>query len=185
MRVLVVEDEPKMLGLLRRGLAEEGHVADGARDGETAVAMALASTYDVIALDIMLPRQDGLAVCRQLRERDVWTPILLLTARDSVEDRVRGLDNGADDYLNKPFDFDELLARLRALTRRKLPPREAELSVAGLRLDPATRRVWRGETDGALAFPAARVRVGLRAGAPVERGRRLHPPASRQGRPPV
>jgi two-component system, OmpR family, response regulator len=109
--------------------------------------MALASTYDVIALDIMLPRQDGLAVCRQLRERDVWTPILLLTARDSVEDRVRGLDNGADDYLNKPFDFDELLARLRALTRRKLPPREAELSVAGLRLDPATRRVWRGETE--------------------------------------
>jgi len=142
---LVVEDDQKMATLLRRGLAEEGYAADVARTGKDAIDMARAATYDVIVLDVMLPDLDGLGVCRQLRDSGVWTPILMLTARDRVLDRVAGLDAGADDYLTKPFSFAELLARLRALTRRSMPGRPAVLQAGSLRLDPATRQVWRGE----------------------------------------
>jgi two-component system, OmpR family, response regulator len=147
MRVLIVEDEVKMAALLRRGLSEEGHLAEVAGDGETAVAMARASAYDAIVLDVMLPRLDGFSACRQMREAGVWTGVLMLTARDSVHDRVSGLDCGADDYLVKPFSFSELLARLRALARRAESPRPTQLIVGDLRLDPATRRVWRGEVE--------------------------------------
>ncbi|MFI5061711.1 MAG: response regulator transcription factor [Actinomycetales bacterium] len=147
MRVLIVEDEVKMAALLRRGLSEEGHLAEVAGDGETAVAMARASAYDAIVLDVMLPRLDGFSACRQMREAGVWTGVLMLTARDSVHDRVAGLDCGADDYLVKPFSFSELLARLRALARRAESPRPTQLIVGDLRLDPATRRVWRGEVE--------------------------------------
>jgi two-component system, OmpR family, response regulator len=118
MRVLVVEDEVKMGGLLKRGLTEEGHAADVARTGDDALWMAVATEYDAIVLDVMLPGRDGFAVCRELRERGVWSPVLMLTARDGVRDRVEGLDAGADDYLAKPFQFDERLARIRALHRR-------------------------------------------------------------------
>jgi two-component system OmpR family response regulator len=143
MRALVVEDEVKMAALIRRGLVEEGYVADIARTGEDALWMASAAPYDAILLDVMLPGRDGFDVCRELRETGVWTPILMLTARDGVDDRVAGLDSGADDYLIKPFSFAELLARLRALTRRGLSERPTVLEVGSLRLDPATREVWR------------------------------------------
>src|SRR3982751_5805518 len=118
MRVLIVEDEPRMAGLVRRGLVEEGHAADVAAQGEDAVWMAQAHPYDAIVLDVMLPGLDGFETCRRLRGAGVWAPVLMLTARDAVEDRVAGLDSGADDYLVKPFAFAELLARLRALARR-------------------------------------------------------------------
>ena len=147
MRVLVVEDEVKLSGLLRRGLTEEGYAADVARTGEDALWMARSVEYDAIVLDLMLPELDGLEVCRGLRDSGVWTPVLMLTARDAVEDRVAGLDAGADDYLQKPFSFAELLARLRALARRGLPERPTVLEVGSLRLDPATRQVWRGEVE--------------------------------------
>jgi two-component system, OmpR family, response regulator len=147
MRVLIVEDETKMAKLLRRALGEESHLADVARDGESAVSMARASDYDAIVMDVMLPGIDGFTACRRIREASVWTPILLLTARDAVVDRVAGLDSGADDYLTKPFSFDELLARLRALVRRGETPRPAVIQVGDLRLDPATRRVWRGQDE--------------------------------------
>ncbi|HEY0388108.1 MAG TPA: response regulator, partial [Gaiellales bacterium] len=147
MRVLVVEDEVKMAALLRRGLIEDGHLVEVAGDGETAVAMARATEYDAIVLDVMLPRLDGFSACRRIREAGVWTGVLMLTARDSVQDRVSGLDCGADDYLVKPFSFSELLARLRALARRGGQPRPTQLVVDDLVLDPASRRVWRGETE--------------------------------------
>jgi two-component system OmpR family response regulator len=147
MRVLIVEDEVKMAGLLRRGLREEGFAADVARTGDDALWMARATEYDAIVLDVMLPGVDGFEVCRRLREDDVWSPVLMLTARDAVGDRVTGLDAGADDYLTKPFSFAELLARLRALARRPPLERPAILEVGDLRLDPATRRVWRGEVE--------------------------------------
>jgi two-component system OmpR family response regulator len=143
MRALVVEDEVKMAALIRRGLVEEGYAADIARTGEDAIWMASSTPYDAILLDVMLPGRDGFDVCRELRRTGVWTPILMLTARDGVEDRVAGLDSGADDYLSKPFSFAELLARLRALTRRGLSERPTVLEVGSLRLDPATREVWR------------------------------------------
>ena len=145
MRALVVEDEPKMAVLLRRGLAEEGYAADVAGTGEDAIDLAGAIPYDAIVLDVMLPGLGGIEVCLQLRASGVWTPILMLTARDGIEDRVAGLDAGADDYLVKPFSFAELLARLRALARRGQAERPAVLQVGSLRLDPATRQVWRGE----------------------------------------
>ena len=151
MRVLVVEDEVKMASLVRRGLVEEGHAADVAGTGEDAVWMAQAHPYDAIVLDVMLPGQSGFETCRRLRNAGVWSPVLMLTARDGVEDRVSGLDAGADDYLAKPFSFAELLARLRALARRGGVERPAELLVGDLRLDPATRRAWRGETEIALS----------------------------------
>jgi two-component system OmpR family response regulator len=150
-RALVVEDELKMAALVRRGLVEEGYAADVARTGEDALWMAQATPYDAIVLDVMLPDLDGFDLCRELRENGVWSPVLMLTARDGVEDRVAGLDSGADDYLTKPFSFAELLARLRALTRRGPAERPTVLAVGPLRLDPATRQVWRGGTEVELS----------------------------------
>jgi len=147
MRILIVEDEPKLARLLARGLDEEGHAVDVAATGEDALWMAGAAPYDAIVLDVMLPGLDGFGVCRALRERKVWTPVLMLTARDAVEDRIQGLDSGADDYLLKPFAFTELLARLRALVRRGHTERPTQLEAGDLRLDPATRRVWRADTE--------------------------------------
>jgi two-component system OmpR family response regulator len=150
-RALVVEDELKMAALVRRGLTEEGYAADVARTGEEALWMAQSIPYDAIVLDVMLPDLDGFDLCRELRENGVWSPVLMLTARDGVEDRVAGLDSGADDYLTKPFSFAELLARLRALTRRGPAARPTVLAVGQLRLDPATRQVWRGEAEVELS----------------------------------
>jgi two-component system, OmpR family, response regulator len=147
MRVLVVEDEKKLGELLGRGLREEGYAADVADRGEEALWMARAVPYDAIVLDVMLPGADGFEVCRRLRRDGVWTPVLMLTARDAVDDRVGGLDAGADDYLTKPFAFEELLARIRALTRRGQIERPAVLEVGDLRLDPAAHRAWRGEQE--------------------------------------
>src|SRR5436190_2369103 len=151
MRVLVVEDEVKMASLIRRGLREEGLSADVAVKGEDALWMAQATEYEAIVLDVMLPGLDGFETCSRLREAGVWSPVLILTARDAVEDRVAGLDGGADDYLIKPFSFAELLARLRALVRRGPIERPVMLEVGDLKLDPATRRVWRGEAEVALS----------------------------------
>ena len=151
MRILVVEDELKMAALLRRGLAEEGHAVDVAATGDDGVWMAQAADYDAIVLDLMLPGLDGVSVCRRWRENGVWAPVLMLTARDGIEDRVAGLDAGADDYLRKPFSFTELLARLRALARRGTPERPIVLEVGDLKLDPATRQVWRGDTEISLS----------------------------------
>jgi two-component system OmpR family response regulator len=147
MRVLIVEDQPKMASLIRRGLRQEGMAADVAKEGEEALVKAGATEYDAIVLDVMLPGIDGFEVCRRLRDDGVWSPVLMLTARDGVEDRVAGLDSGADDYLVKPFSYAELLARLRALARRGPVERPTELEVGDLRLDPASRRVWRGERE--------------------------------------
>jgi two-component system, OmpR family, response regulator len=147
MRVLVVEDEKKLGELLGRGLREEGYAADVADRGEAALWMAHAVAYDAIVLDVMLPGVDGFDVCRRLRRDGVWTPVLMLTARDAIEDRVSGLDTGADDYLTKPFSFDELLARLRALTRRAPAERPAVLEAGDLHLDPAAHRAWRGDEE--------------------------------------
>jgi two-component system OmpR family response regulator len=145
MRVLVVEDEVKMAGLLKRGLEEEGYAVDTAGDGEQAVWLATENPYDLLVLDVMLPDLDGFEVCRRLREAGRWSPVLMLTARDGVADRVAGLDAGADDYLTKPFSFAELLARLRALVRRGAPERPPVLRVGDLTVDPAGRRVARGD----------------------------------------
>jgi two-component system, OmpR family, response regulator len=147
MRVLVVEDEPKMAALVARGLREEGHAADVVARGEDALWMANSAPYDAIVLDVMLPGLDGFATCRQLREQGVWAPVLMLTARDAVGDRVGGLDAGADDYLLKPFSFAELLARLRALVRRAPAERPTLLEAGDLHLDPAARRAWRGKKE--------------------------------------
>ena len=144
MRLLVVEDDVKMAALIRRGLVEEGAAVDVARSGEDALWMAASTPYEAVVLDVMLPGIDGFETCRRLRGDGVWTPVLLLTARDSVEDRVAGLDGGADDYLTKPFSFAELSARLRALARRGQRERPAVLEAGSLRLDPATRQAWRG-----------------------------------------
>jgi two-component system OmpR family response regulator len=143
MRLLVVEDEVKMSGLLRRALEEEGYAVDVTGSGEEALWLGTENPYDAIVLDLMLPDADGFAVCRGLRERGRWTPVLMLTARDAVRDRVAGLDAGADDYLTKPFSLAELLARLRALIRRGASERPAVLRVGDLSLDPAARRVAR------------------------------------------
>ena len=147
MRVLIVEDEAKMAGLIRRGLQQEGMAADLAGRGEDALWMAGSTEYDAIVLDLMLPGIDGFEVCRRLRGDGVLSPILMLTARDGVPDRVAGLDAGADDYLVKPFSYAELLARLRALARRGNGKRSPELRVGDLRMDPARRQVWRGEEE--------------------------------------
>jgi two-component system OmpR family response regulator len=145
MRVLVVEDDVKMAAAIRRGLRFEGVVVDLAGSGEEAIRRVGATEYDAVLLDVMLPDIDGFETCRRLRRQGAWVPILMLTARDAVEDRVRGLDTGADDYLTKPFSLAELLARLRALARRGPVERPAVLEVGDLRLDPATHEVWRGE----------------------------------------
>jgi two-component system, OmpR family, response regulator len=147
LRVLVVEDELKMASLIRRGLIEEGHAADVAPNGEDALWMAGATDYDAIVLDVMLPGIDGFETCRELRKKGVWSPVVMLTARDAVDDRVAGLDTGADDYLTKPFSFAELLARLRALARRGAVERPSVLVAGELRMNPATHQVWRGATE--------------------------------------
>jgi two-component system, OmpR family, response regulator len=150
-RVLIVEDEVKLASLIRRGLRDEGMLADVAVKGEDALWMAGATDYDAIVLDVMLPGIDGFEVCRRLRDDGVWAPVLMLTARDAVEDRVAGLDGGADDYLVKPFVFAELVARLRALGRRGPVERATTLRAGDLTLDPATRAVRRGEVDISLS----------------------------------
>ena len=151
MRVLVVEDEVKMASLIRRGLREDGMLVDVAIRGEDALWMAAAAAYDAVVLDVMLPGIDGFETCRRLRADGVWAPVLMLTARDAIEDRVQGLDTGADDYLTKPFSLAELAARLRALTRRGPVERPPVLEVGDLKLDPATRRVTRGDADISLS----------------------------------
>ena len=145
MRILVAEDERKVASFIRQGLAEEGYAVDVATDGAAALELALGGTpYDLIVLDVMLPRRDGFAVLRALREHRMGAPVLLLTARDSVPDKVTGLDLGADDYLTKPFAFDEFLARVRVLLRRRTEHRTPDLQLLDLRLNPATRQVTRG-----------------------------------------
>lgn len=151
MRVLIVEDEVKMASLIRRGLRENGMAADIAIKGQDALWMAGSTEYDAIVLDVMLPGMDGFQVCKRLREDGVWSPVLMLTARDAIDDRVRGLDTGADDYLTKPFSFAELAARLRALARRGPVERPTVLRLGDLRLDPSSKRAWRGETDIGLS----------------------------------
>lgn len=150
-RVLLVEDEAKLAALMARGLTERGDVVDVVGTGAEALRSARAGEYDVVLLDVRLPDVDGFEVCRRLRRERVWTPVLMLTARTAVADRITGLDSGADDYLGKPFAFQELLARMRALARRGPVPRPTELEVGDLRLDPAARRVWRGSTEVALS----------------------------------
>jgi two-component system OmpR family response regulator len=147
MRVLVVEDEPRMSRLLKRGLEEEGHAVDVAADGPEGLWLATENSYAAIILDVMLPGFDGFELCRKLRAGGIWAPVLMLTARDAVGDRVRGLDAGADDYLVKPFSLLELAARLRALARRDDRARPAVLTVGGLRLDPATKQAWRDKSE--------------------------------------
>jgi two-component system, OmpR family, response regulator len=147
MRILVVEDDPRMAALLRRGLDRRGHATDLAATGAEALWMAQSVGYEAIVLDVMLPDQDGFDVCAGLRAAEVWVPVLMLTARDAVEDRVAGLDAGADDYLLKPFSFAELEARLRALVRRGAPERPPVLAAGDLRLDPAARRVTRAGVE--------------------------------------
>ncbi|MGH3764859.1 MAG: response regulator transcription factor [Pseudonocardiaceae bacterium] len=143
MRILLVEDEVKLAHSLRRRLQQDGHWVDLVEDGETAVRRACDEDYEAILLDLMLPASDGFTVCRRLREQARWVPILIITARDDVRDRVRGLDAGADDYLVKPFAFAELVARLRAILRRAPVERPAVLTANDLVLDPATRTVTR------------------------------------------
>lgn len=145
MRLLVVEDERRLAGIIKRGLIEEGYSVDAAYDGEEGEYMAETTPYDAIVLDIMLPKKDGIEVCKELRRKRVNTPILMLTARDTVEDKVKGLDSGADDYMIKPFAFSELLARLRALTRREALSKTSKLQVGELTMDTLTREVFRGE----------------------------------------
>jgi len=145
MRILVVEDARRLAGIIKRGLLEEGYAVDNAYDGEEAQYMAESTPFDMIILDIMLPRKDGVTICRELRAKKVNTPILMLTAKDSVEDKVAGLDSGADDYQVKPFAFAELLARVRALLRREALPKTQKLEVGDLVMDSQTREVWRGQ----------------------------------------
>jgi two-component system OmpR family response regulator len=151
MRVLLVEDKAKLAAAMSRGMQKEGLSVDLAATGEEALWMAGSSSYDAVVLDVMLPGIDGFETCRRLRSNEVWAPILMLTARQGVDDRVSGLDSGADDYLTKPFSFRELLARLRALVRRGARERPAVLAAAELRLDPAARRVWRGDAEVTLS----------------------------------
>jgi two-component system OmpR family response regulator len=151
MRVLVVEDEAKMARLIKRGLEEEGHAVDVAADGPEGQWLATENPYAVVIVDVMLPGFDGFELCKRLRAAGVWVPVLMLTARDAVGDRVRGLDAGADDYLVKPFSFLELGARLRALARRDDRARPVQLTSDGLRLDPATKQAWRDDTELALS----------------------------------
>jgi len=143
MRLLVVDDDVKLSRAVGRGLRNEGYAVDVVGDGEAALAQAAVWDYDAIVLDVMLPERDGFEVCRVLRERGCWAPVLMLTARGQVGDRIEGLDNGADDYLSKPFDFGELLARLRALTRRAPPERPSRIELGDLLVDPATHAVRR------------------------------------------
>ena len=147
MRILVVEDEKKVASFIQRGLEEEEFTVDVAHDGEEGVTMAGSVSYDLILMDVMLPKKDGLTAIREIREKQIETPILCLTAKDTVDDIVSGLDVGSDDYLTKPFAFAELVARVKALIRRGSQDRGAELLFADLRLDPVTHRVWRDNTE--------------------------------------
>jgi two-component system OmpR family response regulator len=151
MRILIVEDEVKMARLIGRALREEGMVADVAERGEDALSMAGSTDYDAILLDLMLPGIDGFETCRRLRDDGVRAPVLVLTAREAVDDRVAGLDSGADDYVTKPFAIAELLARIRALTRRGPIERPVVLEAGELRLSPATRHAWRGDEEISLS----------------------------------
>jgi two-component system OmpR family response regulator len=146
MRLLVVEDDEKLARAIARGLRNDGYAVDAVADGDAAVIQAAVYDYDAVVLDVMLPGRDGFEVCRALRERDCWAPVLMLTARRAVDDRIRGLDAGADDYLAKPFDFGELLARVRALVRRAPSQRPVRLDVGDLAVDPATHTVTRAGT---------------------------------------
>ena len=175
MRVLLVEDDERLSNSLARGLRGEGYAVDIAAGGDEAVLQARVYDYDVVILDVMLPGADGVSVCRTLRDAGRWSPILMLTARDGVADRIRGLDAGADDYLVKPFDFGELVARVRALLRRGVPERPAVLIAGDLSVDPATRVVTR---DGRRVDLSAREFAVLeflarRAGQVVSRGELL------------
>lgn len=145
MRILVVEDQRRLAAIIKRGFNEEGYSVDNVYDGEEAEYMAETAPYDAIVLDIMLPRKDGIAVCQGLRSKRVNAPILILTAKDSIEDKIRGLDSGADDYLVKPFAFGELLARVRALLRRGVLSKGTRLQVGDLVMETLTREVWRGD----------------------------------------
>lgn len=147
MKLLVVEDEKKVASFIKRGLEEEGFTVELAQDGEEGLQMIEAGTYDLILMDLMLPKMDGLQVIREMRLKDVHTPVLCLTAKDKVDDIVSGLNSGSDDYLTKPFAFIELLARVRALIRRGTTERGAELTFADLRIDPVSHKVWRSETE--------------------------------------
>lgn len=151
MKVLIVEDEIRMAALIKRGLEAEGVTADVTGSGEDALIAAGARPYDAVVLDVMLPGIDGFETCRRMREDEIWAPVLMLTARDSVRDRVAGLDHGADDYLVKPFSFAELMARLRALARRGAEARPTVIEVDGLHLDPASHRAWRGKDEISLS----------------------------------
>jgi len=144
MRILVIEDEKKIADFIKRGLKEEGYAVDVAHDGENGAFLARTSTYDIILLDLMLPKKDGMTLCRELRAGKMAVPIIMLTAKDAVKDKVTGLDAGADDYLTKPFAFEELLARIRALLRKKSPEQASKLRVGDLSLDLHTHKVERG-----------------------------------------
>lgn len=150
MRVLLVEDDVRISNFVARGLRENSYAVDVAADGEEALFHASINDYDLIILDVMIPKRDGFAVCAELRNSGSKTPILMLTARDTIDDRISGLDHGADDYLVKPFDFKELLARLRALMRRNGDFRPAKIVIADLEIDTASHRVWRGRSEIAL-----------------------------------
>ncbi len=144
MRVLLVEDDERIANFIAKGLRENAYAVDAAADGEEALYQASINSYDVILLDVMLPRKDGFAVCRELRGKNIKTPILMLTARDAVEDRIAGLDFGADDYLVKPFEFGELLARLRAILRRNVEIRPPKINIADLEIDTTAQKIRRG-----------------------------------------
>lgn len=150
MRILLVEDDRRIANFIAKGLRENSYAVDVARDGEAALYQNAINAYDTVILDVMLPVKDGFAVCRELRDNNINTPILMLTARDAVEDRVAGLDAGADDYLTKPFAFDELLARLRALLRRTNEIRPPKIVIADLEIDTIARRAWRGGREISL-----------------------------------
>jgi DNA-binding response OmpR family regulator len=145
MRILIIEDEEKLVDVIQRGLSEQGYLVDAAYDGEEGQYLAETIAFDLIILDVLLPKINGITVCHNLRTKEINTPILMLTARDSIEDRVRGLDSGADDYLVKPFAFSELLARIRALLRRETPLKTHVLNLRGLSIDTITREVSRGD----------------------------------------
>jgi len=147
MKILVVEDEKKVASFIKRGLEEESFSVDVASDGEEGLYLAETNHYDLILMDLMLPKMDGLTAIKAIRDKDIPTPVLCLTAKDTVEDIVSGLDSGSDDYLTKPFAFAELLARVRALLRRGSQDRGAELTFADLRLDPVTHKVWRSDKE--------------------------------------
>jgi len=185
MRLLVVEDDPGMADLLARSLQREGYAVDSATTGEDALWSASENEYDGVVLDAMIPPPDGFEVCRRLRAEGRWVPVLMLTARDAVQDRVRGLDAGADDYLVKPFALAELLARVRSLTRRGPLERPTVLQVGDLTLDPASRAVQRGRVEVDLSPKEFALLHELRVRRWVERGRGLHPLPPAEGRSPL